>query len=176
LHREGKTTVRLQSDLVTDDFGVINERIKNQLPYFGDDMMSTHALFYMATGGNPNPLWMEGHRLMARFGWRAKWAGRERAAVDTAIANFEQINREFDITGLRWTLLRPNAATHAQLDRLKAIGATVSVGGSRYPNAAANNPAGAPFRTVVDNGIPAGIHMDGGHIATLNPWICSITR
>ena len=171
LHREGKTTVRLQSDLVTDDFGVINERIKNQLPYFGDDMMSTHALFYMATGGIANPLWMEGHRLMARFGWRAKWAAGNAAAVDTAIANFEQVNSEFDITGLRWTLLRPNAITHAQLDRLKAIGATVSVGGSRYPNAAANNPAGAPFRTVVDNGIPAGIHMDGGHIATLNPWI-----
>src|SRR3954466_3686362 len=31
-------------------------------------------------------------------------------------------------------------------------------------------PPAAPFRTVVDSGIPAGIHMDGGDIATLNPW------
>jgi hypothetical protein len=30
---------------------------------------------------------------------------------------------------------------------------------------------GAPFRTIVDHGIPAGIHGDGVHIAPLNPWL-----
>ena len=29
---------------------------------------------------------------------------------------------------------------------------------------------GAPFRTIVDHGIQAGIHGDGVHIAPLNPW------
>jgi predicted amidohydrolase YtcJ len=29
---------------------------------------------------------------------------------------------------------------------------------------------GAPFRTILDHGIPAGIHGDGVHIAPLNPW------
>jgi predicted amidohydrolase YtcJ len=30
--------------------------------------------------------------------------------------------------------------------------------------------AGAPFRTILDHGIKAGIHLDGVHIAPLNPW------
>jgi predicted amidohydrolase YtcJ len=30
--------------------------------------------------------------------------------------------------------------------------------------------AGAPFRTILDHGIKAGMHLDGVHIAPLNPW------
>ena len=30
---------------------------------------------------------------------------------------------------------------------------------------------GAPFRTIVEHGIQAGIHGDGVHIAPLNPWL-----
>jgi predicted amidohydrolase YtcJ len=36
-----------------------------------------------------------------------------------------------------------------------------------------NNPnatVGAPFRTIVEHGIEAGIHGDGVHIAPLSPW------
>jgi hypothetical protein len=29
---------------------------------------------------------------------------------------------------------------------------------------------GPPFRTILDHGIPVGIHGDGVHIAPLNPW------
>jgi predicted amidohydrolase YtcJ len=91
--------------------------------------------------------------------------------METAIAGFEQIAAVFDITGLRWTLHRMSGVTHAQLDRLKALGGTVNVVSRSYPLATTPAPPAAPFRTVVDNGIAAGIHMDGGHIATLNPWL-----
>ena len=30
--------------------------------------------------------------------------------------------------------------------------------------------AGAPFRTILEHGVQAGIHGDGVHIAPLNPW------
>jgi predicted amidohydrolase YtcJ len=33
-----------------------------------------------------------------------------------------------------------------------------------------NAVVGAPFRTIVDHGVQAGIHGDGVHIAPLNPW------
>ncbi len=170
LHREGKTTVRMQADFVIDTLDVLNERIKNQLPFFGDDMLSTHAVHYQPSGGVNNPIWLEGYRLMARFGWRGRSGGGTVANMETAITGFEQLSTEFDITDLRWTLHRMSGTTHAQLDRLKALGGTVNVVSRSYPLAAALAPA-APFRTVVDNGIHAGIHMDGGHIATLNPWI-----
>ena len=170
LHREGKTTVRMQADFVIDTLDVLNERIKNQLPYFGDDMMSTHAVHWQPTGGVGNPIWLEGYRLMARFGWRGRSGGGSVANMETAIAGWEQLATEYDISDLRWTLHRMSDTTNAQLDRLKALGGTVNVVSRSYPLPAATAPA-APFRTVVDNGIHAGIHMDGGHIATLNPWI-----
>ena len=73
-------------------------------------------------------------------------------------------------TGLRWTLHRMSGATSEQLQRLKAVGGNVNVCARSFPLAATPTLPKAPFRTVVDSGIPAGIHMDGGHIATLNPW------
>ncbi len=170
LHREGKTTVRMQADFVIDTLEVLNERIKNQLPFFGDDMLSTHAVHFQPAGGTTNPIWLEGYRLMARFGWRGRSGAGTVALMESAISGFEQISTEFDITDLRWTLHRMAGTTHAQLDRLKALGGTVNVVSRSYPLRAAQAPT-APFRTVVDNGIHAGIHMDGGHIATLNPWI-----
>jgi len=170
LHREGRTTVRMQADFVIDALDVLNERIKNQLPFFGDDMMSTHAVHFQPAGGVSNPIWLEGYRLMARFGWRGRSGGGTVANMEAAITGWEQLATEYDITDLRWTLHRMSGTTHAQLDRLKALGGTVNVVSRSYPLAASAAPA-APFRTVVDNGIHAGIHMDGGHIATLNPWI-----
>jgi predicted amidohydrolase YtcJ len=171
LHREGKTIVRLQADLVVDEIPILNERIKNQLPYFGDDMMSTHAVYFTPSGQVNNPTWFEAQRLMARAGWRSRSNPGNLAGVETAVAAFEQINAEFDITGLRWTLHRMSGVTHELLNRLKALGCNVNLVSRSYPLAASQAPPAAPFRTVLDNGIHAGIHMDGGHIAPLNPWI-----
>jgi hypothetical protein len=57
------------------------------------------------------------------------------------------------------------------VDKLKALGAGVSVlGGWRWLSgtATANGP---PFRMLVDSGIPVGMSSDGMQISPLNPWI-----
>ena len=123
-------------------------------------------MFYFP--GVADPTWLDAHRLLARTGWRVRITP-PRGGMDTVINALEQINAQFDITGLRWSLLRPFEATPAQLDRLKALGATVNVvAGATHGRPP---PLAAPFRTVVDSGIPAGIHSDGGHFAPINPWI-----
>jgi hypothetical protein len=170
LHREGKTFIRLQMDLVVDELPVLHERIKNQLPFFGDDMMSSHAIYYTPNGSVRHPTWVEAQWLMARAGWRSRSNAVDQAGMEIAISAFEKINKEVDITGLRWTLHRMSATTSEQLQRLKAVGGNVNVCARSFPLAATPTLPKAPFRTVVDSGIPAGIHMDGGHIATLNPW------
>jgi hypothetical protein len=55
------------------------------------------------------------------------------------------------------------------LDRLKALGGGVAMRGFTWivGTPTAN---GAPFRTILDNGIQAGLQGDGVHISTLNPW------
>jgi hypothetical protein len=170
LHREGKTFIRLQMDLVVDELPVLHERIKNRLPFFGDDMMSSHAIYYTPAGSVRHPTWVEAQWLMARAGWRSRSNAVDQEGMEIAISAFDRINKEVDITGLRWTLHRMSGATPEQLQRLKAVGGNVNVCSRSFPLAATPTPPKAPFRTVVDSGIPAGIHMDGGHIATLNPW------
>lgn len=170
LHREGKTFIRLQMDFVVNELPVLHERIKNQLPFFGNDMMSSHAIYYTPDGSVRHPTWMDAQWLMARAGWRSRSNAVDQEGMEIAISAFERINKEVDITGLRWTLHRMSGAALEQLQRLKAVGGNVNVCARSFPLTATPTPPMAPFRTVVDSGVPAGIHMDGGHIATLNPW------
>jgi predicted amidohydrolase YtcJ len=170
MHRDGKTLIRLQMDLVVNELPVLHERIKNQLPFFGDDMMSSHAIYYTPDGSVRHPTWVEAQWLMARTGWRSRSNAVDQEGMEIAISAFEKINKEVDITRLRWTLHRMSGTTPEQLRRLNAVGGNVNVCARSFPLAATPTLAKAPFRTVVDSGIPAGIHMDGGHIATLNPW------
>jgi predicted amidohydrolase YtcJ len=59
--------------------------------------------------------------------------------------------------------------TEDLLDRLHALGAGVVMRAFTWitgrPGA-----GGAPFRTILDHGIKAGIEGDGVHISTLTPW------
>ena len=80
-----------------------------------------------------HPTWVEAQWLMARAGW----CSRSNAV---AISAFERINKEVDITGLRWTLHRMSGATPEQLQRLKAVGGNVNVCSRSFPLAATPTP------------------------------------
>jgi hypothetical protein len=102
-------------DLVVDELPALHERIKNQLPFFGDDMMSSHAIYYTPDGFVRHPTWMEAQWLMARAGWRSRSNAVDQEGMEIAISAFERINKEVDITGLRWTLHRMSGAASEQL-------------------------------------------------------------
>jgi predicted amidohydrolase YtcJ len=64
------------------------------------------------------------------------------------------------------------AVTADLLSRLRALGCGVQMAAFRWVTS--TDPkvvVGAPFRTIVDHGVQAGIHGDGVHIAPLNPWL-----
>ena len=82
------------------------------------------------------------------------------------------MNKQYDITKLRWMVHHVPEVTPDLLNRLKAMGCGVQMGAFRWVTS--NDPkviVGPPFRTIVDNGIQVGIHGDGVHIAPLNPWL-----
>jgi hypothetical protein len=61
--------------------------------------------------------------------------------------------------------------TTDMLDRLQENGAAVQMAAYRWVTSGpGDSGVGAPFRTIVDHGIQAGIHGDGVHIAPLSPW------
>jgi len=175
LHREGKTIIRLQMNFLqnqTDpNLPELKERLRNQFQFFGDDMMMTGAIGEWAAPLTSGAVWTEAQRLVAQAGWRNENAVQNLAGLRQVVEAYEAVNKEFDITKLRWMVHHVPEVNADLLTRLRALGCGVQMGAFRWVTS--TNPgvvAGPPFRTIVDHGIQVGIHGDGVHIAPLNPW------
>jgi len=175
LHREGKATVRLQMNFLQNQndpaLPELKERLRNQFQFFGDDMMMTGAIGEWAAPLASGAVWREAQRLVAQAGWRNENAVQNLDGLKQVVEAYEAVNKEFDITQLRWMVHHVPVVTADLLTRLKALGCGVEMGAFRWVTS--NDPkvvVGPQFRTIVDHGIQAGIHGDGAHIAPLNPW------
>jgi predicted amidohydrolase YtcJ len=176
LHRQGRTIVRLQTNFLQNQsdpqLPELKERLRNQFPFFGDDMMRTGAIGEWAAPLGSGPVWMEAQRLVGQAGWRNENAVQNLAGLKQVVEGYEAVNRENDITKLRWVVHHVPEVNADLLTRLQALGCGVEMGAFRWVTS--SDPkvvAGPQFRTIVDHGIQAGIHGDGVHIAPLNPWL-----
>ena len=167
--------LRLQTNFLHNQNDInlpeLKERLKNQFQLFGDDMFRTGGI---GEWGAPVPAsttaasfaaWTEAQRLIAQARWRNENAAGSLGALETVIAGYEAVDAEFGIKDLRWRVQHADAATPELLARLKALGGGISMSGHRW-----TGTGGAPYRTIVDSGIPHALHQDGVHIAPLNPW------
>jgi hypothetical protein len=173
LHREGKTFVRLQTNFLHNqsdpNLPELKERLKNSFQFFGDDMMMTGSIGEWAAPLGAGAVWMEAQRLVAQARWRNENSVGNLAGLTQVVNAYEAVHAEFGIGDLRWMVHHVPFATTELLDRLKAIPAAVQMKAFSWVTGTPTN-SGAPFRLIVDNGIKAGIHGDGVHIAPLNPW------
>lgn len=174
VHADGDTFVRLQMNFLHDQNDIelpqLKERLKNQFQLFGDDMMMTGAIGeWGAPGDGVGEVWLEAQRVIAEARWRNTNRTFTATGPEAIISGYEAIHAAYDISDLRWTVHHLNIVSADQLARLKAMGCGVQAGTWTY---ALGSPSfnGSPFRTIVDSGVQAGIHMDGVHIAPLSPW------
>ena len=175
LHREGKTFIRLEMNFLQNQadpaLPELKERLRNQFQFFGDDMMRTGAIGEWAAPLGSGAVWREAQRLVAEAGWRNENSVQDLAGLTQVVEAYEAVNKQFDITRLRWMVHHVPVVTNDLLTRLQALGGGVQMGAFRWVTS--NDPkvvVGPPFRTIVDHGIQTGIHGDGVHIAPLNPW------
>jgi predicted amidohydrolase YtcJ len=173
LHREGKTSVRLQVNFLHNqsdpNLPELKERLRNQFQFFGDDMMMTGAIGEWAAPIGAGAVWMEAQRLVAQAGWRNENAVGSVAQLEQVVSAYEAVNAEFGISQLRWMVHHVPFVTTQLLDRLRALGGGVAMRGFTWITGTPT-ANGSPFRTILDHGIKAGIQGDGVHISTLNPW------
>jgi predicted amidohydrolase YtcJ len=176
LHREGKTIIRLQMNFLQNQsdpaLPELKERLRNQFQFFGDDMMMTGSIGEWAAPLGSGAVWREAQRLVAEAGWRNENSVQNLAGLTQVVEAYEAVNKEFDITRLRWMVHHVPVVTPDLLTRLKGLGCGVQMGAFRWVTS--TDPkviVGPPFRTILDHGIQAGIHGDGVHIAPLNPWL-----
>jgi predicted amidohydrolase YtcJ len=176
LHREGRTIVRLQMNFLQNQadpqLPELKERLRNQFQFFGDDMMRTGSIGEWAAPLNSGAVWTEAQHVVGQAGWRNENAVQNLAGLKQVVEAYEAVNRENDVTQLRWVVHHVPEVSADLLTRLKALGCGVEMGAFRWVTS--SDPkvvAGPQFRTIVDHGIQAGIHGDGVHIAPLNPWL-----
>ena len=175
LHHDGRTIVRLQTNFLQNqndpNLAELKERLRNQFQYFGDDMMMTGSIGEWAAPLGSGAVWREAQRLVAQAGWHNENSVHNIPELTQVVDAYEAVNKEFDITKQRWVVHHVPVVTKPLLDRLRALGCGVQMGAFQWVTS--TDPkviVGAPFRTILDHGIPAGIHGDGVHIAPLSPW------
>jgi len=180
LHHEGRSSIRLQMNFLQNqsdpELPELKERLRNQFQFFGDDMMMTGSIGEWAAPLASGAVWREAQRLVAQAGWRNENSVQNLAGLTQVVDAYEAVNKEFDITRLRWVVHHVPQVTPDLLSRLRALGCGVQMGAFRWvtstsPAAEPGVSLGPPFRTIVDHGIQVGIHGDGVHIAPLNPWL-----
>ena len=195
LHGEGKAYVRLQMNFLHNQGFIaalggldkqlpeLKDRLRNQFPFFGDDMLRTGGIgewaapFAAPTSADAYAVWFESQRLVAQARWRNENAqagtATSTAAIEQVVSTYEQMDQEFGIKDLRWGLQHADYATPDQLARLKALNVGVSTSGFRWLGGVPRSdsqPVGPLFRQIHDSGIQMGMHEDGVHIAPHNPW------
>jgi predicted amidohydrolase YtcJ len=176
LHREGRTTVRLQMNFLHNQgdpaLPELKERLRNQFQFFGDDMLMTGAIGEWAAPLASGAAWREAQRLVAQARWRNENSVQDLAQLRQVVEAYEAVDKEFGIDGLRWMVHHVPVVDRDLLTRLQAMGCGVQMAAYRWVTSTDPNVVvGAPFRTIVDHGIQVGIHGDGVHIAPLNPWL-----
>ena len=175
LHRERRAFIRLQMNFLQNqsdpELPELKERLRNQFQFFGDDMVMTGGIGEWAAPLGSGFPWSEAQRLVAQAGWRNENSAGNLAALTQIVDAYEAVNREFDITGLRWVVHIVPEVRADLLTRLKALGCGVQMGAFRWVTSTDPNVVvGPPFRTIVEHGVQCGMMGDGVHIAPLNPW------
>ncbi len=102
LHRQGLTIVRLQMNFLQNQsdpqLPELKERLRNQFPFFGDDMMRTGAIGEWAAPLNSGAVWREAQHLVGQAGWRNENAVQNLAGLRQVVEEYEAVNKEHDIT------------------------------------------------------------------------------
>lgn len=179
LNRSGSLPARLRlffsSRDLTPELRFLSQRLNNQIPGLGDDWLKVGGVgewitSWTLTAGAAPPHYAPAVRMVATRGWSYQ-QHTSNLEDEVAITDvWEKVNAEVPLAPLRWNLAHVPGLDRKTLDRLRAVGVGIGVGGNRYLNGTAGTP-GPPFRMIVDSGIHVGYGSDGGNVAPINPWI-----
>jgi predicted amidohydrolase YtcJ len=154
----------------------LRDLLDNQFVDFGDEFVKTagvgeHIVDWPLEGAVPlGEDYYQSVRLLAQRGWQLMEHSFNESNHAARADVWERVNREFPITGLRWSIDHVNTIEAKTIARLKALGVGVRAHGWRFL-AGSKGQAGPPYRMLLDSGIPVGTGMDGAQAAPINPWL-----
>jgi len=99
------------------------------------------------------------------------------AAIDAFLTEYESINKERPIKGLRWSFSHLDQVSEAQLERMKKLGMTAQIHSRPLIQGALMHKVHGekawdmpPFRRIHDSGIHWGLGSDATAVTTSNPF------
>lgn len=179
LHNEGRMAMRVQMDFTCfaerDSNAMLAAYLQNQLPYFGDDMLRTAGIGEWPAPAADIEQTRAAQRMVAAARWRCDNDAANAAALERVVSQLEDVDREHDITPLRWNvnLLGSGVGwvTAQHLDRLHALGCSVQLAANNWVNSRDETVMGHAFRTILPHPIRKSLFSNGTHISPLNPWL-----
>ena len=179
VYNEGRLPMRVQMDFTCfaerDDNAMLKAYLQNALPYFGDDMFRNAGIGEWPAPAAEVAQTRAAQRLVAEAGWRCDNDAGNAPALAQLVEQLEALNREVDITRLRWNvnLLGSGVGwvTTAMLDRLHALNCSIQLAANNWVNSRdASVVVGHAFRTINQHPIRKSLFSNATHISPLNPW------
>ena len=180
LWRDDALTMRVRLMFMSSDDEVgdgsgnsgAEQRMRNAFMGFGDDMLRVAGIGENIVTDSRGPAFVSVAKIAAQRGWSLEQHSSQPAENTAHIAAFESANEVASIADLRWTLTHVQQITPEIVQRLKTLGAGVTVQDHRYYNRGniENNQGGPPLRMLVDAGIPIGGGTDSTNAQPMNPW------
>lgn len=128
---------------------------------------TTTGEFVVGGFGDLNAPFAEAYLQIAERGWSLNQHSISNDENDVHISAFETVNSTVPIADLRWAIEHVFSITDNDINRLKQIGAGVTVQNQQY----LLGGSGPPYRNLVDSGIRIGGGTDASAISPMSPWI-----
>jgi predicted amidohydrolase YtcJ len=160
---------------------LLTERLLNVFPDFGDDMLRVSGIGEFASpwfsnfaGGQHPDNYETALQLVAKHGWTYQQHTLSLAEVQFTAQTYEKVNAVTPVADLHWSIAHVPSIDPQTLQSMKAIGVGMALHGWKYlqggQGTPAGQPAGPPYRTILESGIHAGAGSDAGDISLLDPW------
>lgn len=160
---------------------ILTERLLNVFPDFGDGMLRVSGIGEFASpwfanfaGGQHPENYEAALQLVAKHGWAYQQHTLSLAEVQFTAQTYEKVNAVTPIADLHWSIAHVPSIDPQTLQSMKAIGVGMALHGWKYlqggQGTPAGQPAGPPYRTILESGIHAGAGSDAGDISMLDPW------
>ena len=171
LWRAGTLDIRFRQFFTGFDFPTLDgvkTFVSNNHLRLGDDLFRVVGIGERITSGNPSAATVADiAQFLGERGWTLILHSLSATENQVHVNAFKTAAQSFDVAGLRWALHHINDITPALLDEMAALGIAAGLQSWRYTS----NSGGAPFRAVLDRGIPAGGGSDATNVAAQNPWL-----
>ena len=187
-HTLGGSTPRTE-----DDVRALIAEIHSTRPFQGDvtlDLVAVGEIYYTPfhwddsvrpTNPSSSDLAIAKEILVAAAlgGWSVQTHATRPETIDHVLSLIEDVNDDFPMRALRWSLTHADAITAEQLERVRHLGMNIqlrsfAVMSDREPLVEALGTSAyhmPPLRLVQDSGVAYGLGTDGTKAAQINPFV-----